>query len=85
MVNSPSFPRRRESCFELTQWIVLHEFLNIRQDSRLHGNDGISCFSFATPLRYAGCLILFDYLAAVCGAQAMFNKLAAGVSGSAVS
>ncbi len=45
MVNSPSFPRRRESWLILCNKLFLRNFLNIKQDSRLRGNDGISCVS----------------------------------------
>ena len=36
----PSFPRRRESWLDLNNGLFLHSFLNIKQDSRLRGNDG---------------------------------------------
>ena len=45
IVNSPSFPRRRESWLSLCNELFLRNFLNIKQDSRLRGNDGISYFS----------------------------------------
>ena len=35
-----SFPRRRESWLDLNNGLFLHSFLNIKQDSRLRGNDG---------------------------------------------
>ena len=44
-VNSPSFPRRRESWLSLCNKLFLRRFLNIKQDSRLRGNDGIFYFS----------------------------------------
>ena len=44
-VNSPSFPRKRESWLSLCNELFLRKFLNIKQDSRLRGNDGISYFS----------------------------------------
>ena len=45
----PSFPRRRESWLHLNNSLFLQPFLNIKQDSRLRGNDGeltISCGVF---------------------------------------
>ena len=45
IVNSPSFPRRRESWLSLCNKLFLRRFLNIKQDSRLRGNDGIFYFS----------------------------------------
>ncbi|MDO4657468.1 hypothetical protein [Kingella sp. (in: b-proteobacteria)] len=45
IVNSPSFPRRQESWLNLRNKLFLRKFLNIKQDSRLRGNDGISCVS----------------------------------------
>ena len=45
MVNSPLFPRRRESWLSLCNELFLRKFLNIKQDSRLRGNDGTSCVS----------------------------------------
>ncbi|MDO4657768.1 hypothetical protein [Kingella sp. (in: b-proteobacteria)] len=45
IVNSPSFPRRWESWLNLHNGLFLRNFLNIKQDSRLRGNDDISCVS----------------------------------------
>ena len=45
IVNAPSFPRRRESWLNLHNDLFLRSFLNIKQDSRLRGNDGIFCVS----------------------------------------
>ena len=47
IVNSPSFPRRRESWLNSHNGLFFHTFMNIGQDSRLRGNDGISCFQAA--------------------------------------
>ncbi|MDO4657333.1 hypothetical protein [Kingella sp. (in: b-proteobacteria)] len=45
IVNAPSFPRRQKSWLNLRNGLFLRRFLNIKQDSRLRGNDGISCVS----------------------------------------
>ena len=58
MVNSPSFPRRRESWLILCNELFLRNFLNIKQDSSLRGNDGISCVSGCCWgfVKVSGCL-----------------------------
>ena len=58
MVNSPSFPRRQESWLILCNDLFLRNFLNIKQDSRLRGNDGISCVSGCCWgfVKVSGCL-----------------------------
>ncbi|MDO4657550.1 hypothetical protein [Kingella sp. (in: b-proteobacteria)] len=45
IVNSPSFPRRRESCLVFKNFCKNNSLHKINQDSRLRGNDGISYFS----------------------------------------
>jgi hypothetical protein len=47
IIQPPSFPRRRESWLKLGNGLFLKAFSNIQQDSRLRGNDGISCFQAA--------------------------------------
>ena len=42
----PSFPRRRESWLDLNNRLFLQSFMNIKQDSRLRGNDGCDYFLF---------------------------------------
>ena len=45
IVNSPSFPRRRESCLIFKNLCRNNLLCKSNQDSRLRGNDGISYFS----------------------------------------
>ena len=60
IVNAPSFPRRRESWLNSRNGLFLHTFMNVWQDSRLRGNDGISYFQAAAGVlqRFQGCLCL---------------------------
>ncbi|MCG6503648.1 hypothetical protein, partial [Kingella pumchi] len=50
-----SFPRRRESCQDSSNVLFYNILSNIKQGSRLRGNDGIACFSGCLVIVYRRC------------------------------